>query len=163
MTEKTKILISKYHFREFSQSSVLPSHQTEFLCVKNFEIAENCGFADIALSWKSLGCIAKQIRTMQSGLTDDECVQHKQSKEKKSTFQPCQTKVKAQKLEKTKRKEVQQPTYLLQNELVEMKISLFRDDSEDEDNDIDGTSQPINLVVNSDGASSPPQTQATST
>lgn len=71
--------------------------------------------------------------------------------------------MKAHKLEKTKRKEVQQPTYLLQNELVEMKISLFRDDSEDEDNDIDGTSQPINLVVNSDGASSPPQTQATST
>ena len=68
----------------------------------NSKVADSCGFVDIALSWKSLGEIAKQIRTMQNGLTEDECAMHKPSKEKKAAYLQNLPKAKSQRPQNAK-------------------------------------------------------------
>jgi len=54
--EVTEILINEYQFRG--------DGDCETLCTHNQSVAEGLGLDDLALSWKSLSQIARQIRVL---------------------------------------------------------------------------------------------------
>lgn len=91
---------------------------------------------------------------MQSGLTDEECFQAKPSKEKKAPTQPNLNKPKSHRAKNVAVQDRQHPTYLLQNDQVEMRVSVLHDESEEEEFETEVQSQPLNLVFDTSNSAS---------